>query len=187
MTLTHSDVAPDIETPPGEYRCILADPPWLERGSGKVKRGADRHYPLLNTPDIIRVMLTAPQWRPCTEGCHLWLWVTNNFLPDGLHVMKALGFRYVTNAAWAKDRIGLGQYLRGQHEILLFGVRGRLRSSSRSTSSLLGGRQLPRGAHSAKPEAGHVAAEQVSPGPRVEFFARQRRDGWDAFGNEVAS
>ncbi len=176
-----------MPTERGEYRCILADPPWLERGGGKVKRGADRHYPLLKTPDIIRVMLTAPQWRPCPQGCHLWLWVTNNFLEDGLHVMKALGFRYVTNAVWAKDRIGLGQYLRGQHELLLFGVMGRLSASSRSQSTLLGKGILPRGRHSAKPDDTLATVEQVSPGPRVEFFARERRAGWDAFGNEVAA
>lgn len=184
--LRASDIAPDIPTPPGEYRCLLADPPWLERGGGKVKRGADRHYPLLKTPEIVRVMVTATQWRPAKDA-HLWMWVTNNFLEDGLHVMKALGFRYVTNAVWAKDRVGLGQYLRGQHELLLFGVRGRLAGRSRTTSSLLGGDRLPRTRHSEKPEWGHIAAEQVSPGPRVEFFARTRREGWDAFGNEVAS
>jgi len=187
MTLTLTDIAPDIETPEGEYRCILADPPWQERGGGKIKRGADRHYPLLKTPDIIRVMLTAPQWRPCAAGCHLWLWVTNNFLEDGLHVMKALGFRYVTNAVWAKARMGLGQYLRGQHELLLFGVMGRLNGEARAQPTLIGGDRVHKTTHSKKPQESYEAIERVSPGPRVEFFARQRRDGWDAFGNEVAA
>lgn len=186
MTLSHTNIAPDMPTPDGEYRCILADPPWNESGGGVIKRGADRHYPLLKTPDIIRVMLTAEQWKPAKDA-HLWLWVTNNFLEDGLHVMKALGFRYVTNIAWAKDRMGLGQYVRGQHELMLFGVRGRLMGQSNTVSSLLGGGLLRRSEHSKKPDIQYLAIEQVSPGPRVEFFARRRRDGWDAFGNEVAA
>lgn len=162
----------------GGYRCILADPPWEERGGGR--RGAQEHYPLLKTPDVIRVMLTAPCWRPA-RAAHLWLWVTNNFLEDGLLVMHALGFRYVTNACWAKDRFGLGQYLRGQHELLLFGVRGSL-SAVESAPSLI---TAPRTRHSEKPSASYVLAETVSPGPRLEMFSRRHRAGWDVWGNEV--
>jgi len=183
MTSSPTEQAPDMSSQ-GTYSCLLADPPWHESGGGKCKRGADRHYPLLKTPDIIRVMLSADSWRPAPNA-HLWLWVTNNYLPDGLHVMKALGFRYVTNAVWAKDRMGLGQYLRGQHELLLFGVRGRLRGASKVTPSLLGGGLLRRTKHSKKPEMAYAAIEQVSPGPRVEFFARSLREGWDSWGNEV--
>ena len=163
------------------YKCILADPPWLERGGGKIKRGADKHYPLLKTHEIIETMLRAEVWTP-DINCHLWLWVTNNFLKDGLEVMKALGFRYVTNLVWVKDRVGLGQYLRGQHELLLFGVRGRLASESRSTPSVI---VAPRTKHSAKPEESFSVIESVSPGPRLEMFAREQRDGWDSFGYEL--
>jgi len=169
------------------YKCLLADPPWTETGGGKIKRGADRHYPLLKTHEIIEVMLSAPQWRPDPSGAHLWLWVTNNYLEDGLFVMKALGFRYVTNAVWAKTRMGLGQYLRGQHELLLFGVRGRQPAMIRNRPTLIGKKLLPRTEHSRKPDEAHAMIEAVSPGPRVEFFARRPREGWDAFGNEVES
>lgn len=175
------------------YKCISADPPWLERGGGKCKRGADRHYPLLKTHDVIRVMLSAPQWNPDPAGCHLWLWVTNNYLLDGLHVMKALGFRYITNLAWGKVKErdsgelfvqqGLGQYLRGSHELCLFGVMGMQPALSRSESSflLLDERQK----HSAKPAEAYARMEAISEGPRLEMFARQDRPGWDVFGNEV--
>lgn len=70
-----------------KYRCITLDPPWNERGGGKIKRGADAHYPLLKTPDIVRVILQATVWHP-SDNCHLWLWVTDNFLEDGLFVMR---------------------------------------------------------------------------------------------------
>jgi N6-adenosine-specific RNA methylase IME4 len=164
-----------------EYRCILADPPWLERGGGKIKRGADRHYPLMHTPEIAKMMFRSGVWAPAAD-CHLWLWVTNNFLRHGLGLMETLGFRYVTNAVWVKDCMGLGQYLRGQHELLLFGVRGRLPSQSRSQSTLI---RAPRREHSRKPDEAYEVIEAVSPGPRLEMFARTKRPGWDAWGMET--
>lgn len=163
------------------YRCIMADPPWQERGGGRVKRGADRHYGLLSTPEIVKVMVRSPKWAPAPD-CHLWLWVTNNYLEDGLGVMEALGFRYVTNAVWCKDKIGLGQYLRGQHELLLFGVRGRLAGLSRARSTVI---FAPRTEHSRKPDQAYELAEAVSPGPRLEMFARRGREGWDSWGDQA--
>lgn len=116
------------------------------------------------------------------ENAHLYLWVTNNFLKDGLWVMEQLGFRYVTMLTWAKDRIGLGQYFRGQTEQLLFGVRGRLPAQVRTQTTLI---TAPRRKHSEKPDRAFEVIEAVSPGPRLEMFARTQRPGWDAWGNEV--
>lgn len=82
----------------GFYQTIMADPPWLERGSGQCKRGADRHYSLMKTRDICAL----PVARWAAPSAHLYLWVTNNFLPDGLEVMWAWGFRYVTKIDWYK-------------------------------------------------------------------------------------
>lgn len=165
------------------YRMIMADPPWLERGAGKIKRGADRHYGLMNTDDIIDTMRGADKWAPA-EDCHLWLWVTNNFLADGLRVMDALGFRYVTNLAWIKDRMGLGQYLRGQHELCLFGVKGAaMMPDKRNVPSAVF--FCPRAAHSRKPEYVVSFLERVSPSPRLEMFARAPRFGWDVWGNQT--
>jgi N6-adenosine-specific RNA methylase IME4 len=165
------------------YRMIMADPPWLERGAGQCKRGADRHYDLMKTDDIIDLMRDADKWNPA-EDCHLWLWVTNNFLPDGLRMMDALGFRYVTNLAWIKDRMGLGQYLRGQHELCLFGVRGSaMMPDKRNVPSAVF--FCPKGEHSRKPEYVVSFLERVSPGPRLEMFARAPRDGWDVWGNQT--
>jgi N6-adenosine-specific RNA methylase IME4 len=98
------------------YRCILADPPWPHHGGGN--RGAQEHYPLLEVQHIAPIMTNTPEWRPYPD-CHLWLWVPNNWLPAGLRVMAELNFRYVTNLVWVKDKIGLGHYLRGKHELLL--------------------------------------------------------------------
>lgn len=166
-----------------EYRTILADAPWNERGGGKIKRGADRHYPLMKKAEIIRTMMEAPCWRPC-GSCHLYLWVTNNHLRDGLCVMAALKFRYITNVVWVKDRIGLGQYFRGRHELLLFGVKGRamMPDTADMWPSVI---EEARREHSRKPEQAYRLIEATSPGPRLEMFARHQRDGWDSWGNEI--
>jgi N6-adenosine-specific RNA methylase IME4 len=172
-----------IELPTKRYTTIYADPPWPEYGGGKIKRGADRHYPLMPVKDIIAL----PVQSIAEDNAHLYLWVTNNYLPAGLEVMKAWGFQYKTMITWVKDKFGLGQYFRGQTEHLLFGVRGSL-----PYKTIDGKRQqgvtvihAPRGLHSAKPEEFRQIIERVSYPNYIELFARQRASGWDAWGNEV--
>ncbi len=111
--------------------------------------------------------------------------MTNNHLKDAEFVMEALGFRYITMVTWAKDRIGLGQYRRGQTEHALFGVMGRLPALVKTESTLVGKGIIPRGRHSEKPADFYKEVELVSPGPRLEMFAREPRKGWDVWGNEV--
>jgi len=164
----------------------------------------------MKTPAIRELLFTEliSSERIDLKACHLWLWTTNNFLVDGLEVMRFLGFRYINNVAWVKarqeretraptlygegwllQRIGLGQYFGGQHELLLFGVRGTLPAfwhyadcrMSRPGTVLL----APRGEHSEKPVEQYDIIRRVSPGPRLEMFARKRVEGWDAWGNEV--
>jgi len=111
-----------IKFPNKKYNIIYADPPWNEQGGGKIKRGADRHYKLMKTKDIKNL----PVSNLADETCWLFLWVTNNYLKDGLEVMEHWSFDYVTNLVWAKNSIGLGYYFRGQHEICLFGKKGQM-------------------------------------------------------------
>ena len=125
------------------YHTILLDPPWMESGGGKIKRGADRHYSLLKAPDILAAILQSGVWRPAPD-CHLYCWVTNNHLKDGLWLVKALGFRYITLLTWAKDRFGLGQYFRGQTEHMIFAVKGRLSSQVKNETTLLASGMLSR-------------------------------------------
>jgi N6-adenosine-specific RNA methylase IME4 len=168
---------------------LLADPPWWEHGGGKSKRGADRHYPLMKTKDIVDLEVRGlPVSQVVADDAHIYLWVTNNFLPDGLKVMEAWGFRYVTCITWTKDKIGLGQYFRGKSEQLLFGVRGKTLYQTLPDGKRAQGVtsvEAPRGRHSAKPEVFREMIERVSPGPYLELFARVRAPGWDAWGNEV--
>lgn len=203
------------------FRCLLSDPPWPERGAGKSKRGADRHYPVAKVRDIPDIIRGSGLHRPA-EHAHHWMWTTDNYLADALWVLDVLGWRYVRTAVWVKAaaplfevitdamligrggllsmediarnivaalklQIGLGQYLRGSHELLLFAVRGKgqhpsVRTDDRSRSSVIYGRRTK---HSRKPESAYELVEAISKGPRVELFARSGRPGWTSWGNEA--
>ena len=169
------------------YKTVVLDPPWNERGGGKYKRGADKHYPLMKTPDIIRTIYNCEYWGKIEENAHMYMWVTNNFLPEGLKVIDALGFRYVTNFVWVKDKIGLGQYFRGQHELCLFATRGKKPTAPRTENKTLASvLHSPRTKHSRKPPSSYELIEQRSQGHYLELFAREPQgENWTVWGNEV--
>ena len=167
------------------YKTIYADPPWMERGGGKIKRGADAHYALMKTEEIMALpvrQLADP------DGCHLYLWTTNNFLPDAFKVLEAWGFHYVTMITWFKDKQGLGQYYRGITEHCIFA-----RTANTLPYKIIDGKRqqgitgfyAPKGEHSQKPEEMRRMIERVSYGPYLEMFARSAHHGWDVWGNEV--
>lgn len=181
----------DPNAPTTRYQCIVADPPWLEQGGGN--RGANAHYSIMSTPAIARTMLQSPMWRP-HSSCHLWLWTTSNFLVDAMAVIDRLEFRYVRDFIWVKTEAdepsaeedlqqGLGQYARGSHELCLLAVRGAAMLPDVAPKSVI---FAPRTRHSAKPEKAFTHwFERVSPGPRLEMFARASRFGWDAWGDQA--
>lgn len=169
-----------------KYKTIYADPPWMERGGGKIKRGADRHYPLMKTKDIIALPvreLIHP------DGGHLYLWTTNNFLPDALQVVKAWGFEYVTMITWLKDGQGLGQYYRGITEHCIFATTPKRLPYKRDENGKrmqgVTGFGAIRTEHSRKPDDMRRMIERVSYAPRIELFARAQCSGWDVWGDEV--
>lgn len=174
-----------------KYHTIYADPPWMERGGGKIKRGADRHYPLMDTEEIMALDVKSI----AADDCWLYLWVTNNFLQDGLDVMKAWGFKFKTVIAWVKVKdgklqIGLGQYFRGASELCLFGTKGHLPYKTDENGKRMQGVTAilaERTRHSKKPPEMRAMIERVSYGPFVELFAREPHPGWDVWGNEVES
>lgn len=182
-----------------KFKTIYADPPWTETGGGKIVRGAQRHYSLMHTEDICNLSLEAPaKWyhnlhvrQIAEENSHLYLWVTNNKLLDGLRVVSEWGFEYKTLITWAKDRFGLGQYYRGQTEHCIFAVRGVLPYRTNDNGKRAQGRTMidgfdaPRTEHSVKPEVMRKWIEEVSHPPYIELFARRSMPGWDTWGNEV--
>ena len=174
-----------------KYRTIYCDPPWMETGGGVIKRGADRHYPLMKTKDIMA--LDVPSI--ADENCHLYMWVTDAFLEDGIKIMKAWGFKRKRTIVWGKVnhgviQTGLGQYFRGSTELCLFGTRGHLPYKVNKDGKRCQGRTLilgPRTIHSKKPEEMRKMIEVVSYPPYIELFAREKHSGWDVWGNEVES
>ena len=173
--------------PDKKFRTVLIDPPWNQRGGGKIKRGADRHYGLMKEKEIQNAI--DEQISECMEkNAHMYMWVANNHLPEAIRIIENLGFKYITNIVWAKSRFGLGRYFRGQHEICLFATRGRgwgVRSEANNVSSLLGKSLISPTRHSAKPQEMYDLIEARSQGPYLELFARNTRPGWSSWGDEI--
>ena len=167
------------------YEIIYADPPYMERGGGKSKRGADRHYSLMKTNDIKDIWADIED--KVSDDSFLFLWVTDNFLQDGLDIMGTWGYTYKRTFVWVKDSFGLGFYARGQHEILLLGLKGK---PSRSKASFAKEKQVyssvvfaDKQEHSKKPEEFYRIIESFKTEREskcLELFARNTREGWDS-------
>ena len=175
----------DIYSTNEKFKTIYLDPPWEEKGGGKIKRGADRHYQLMNIKDIAKLPIKD---LADENGCHLYMWVTNNFLEKGLSLLKDWGFEYITLITWNKDRIGLGQYYRGITEHCIFAS-----TKKRLPYKIIDGKRQQgltgffeaKTIHSKKPQKMRELIEKVSYEPRIELFARETFKGWDSWGNEL--
>lgn len=174
-----------------KFRTVVADPPWqFQNRTGKVAPEHKRlnRYPTMNLDDIKKF----PVSEVVADKAHLYLWVPNALLPEGLEVLKAWGFEYKTNIIWEKvrkdgfpDGRGVGFYFRNVTEILLFGVKGdnnRTLDPARSQVNLV--RSMKR-EHSRKPDEMIDIIQSCSPGPYLEMFARGHRDGWTLWGNQA--
>jgi N6-adenosine-specific RNA methylase IME4 len=187
------DVAPLEATPlphtAGGWSCVYADPPWrFTNRTGKVApehRRLDR-YDTMTAPEIAAL----PVADVAADNAHLYLWVPNALLPEGLAVMQGWGFRYVSNLVWAKrrkdggpDGRGVGFYFRNVTELILFGVRGSMRTldPARRQVNMI---ETVKREHSRKPDEAYELIEACSPGPYLEMFARYPREGWSAWGAE---
>ena len=176
-----------------KYKTIYADPPWqFQNRTGKVAPEHKRlkRYETLSLAEIKRL----PVSEVSDEKSHLYLWVPNALLPEGLEVMKAWGFEYKTNLIWEKvrgdgqpDGRGVGFYFRNVTEILLFGIHGtgnRTLHAGRSQVNLI--RSMKR-EHSRKPDEFIPLIEACSQSPYLELFARGSRRGWDMWGDQAVA
>jgi N6-adenosine-specific RNA methylase IME4 len=176
----------------GAFATILIDPPWrFQNRTGKMAPEHRRlhRYRTMTVEEIATMPVAAHARNPS----HLYLWVPNALLVEGLRVMEAWGFRYKTNLVWYKvrgdggpDGRGVGFYFRNVTELLLFGVKGSLRTlkPGRTQVNLLATRKRE---HSRKPQEVYRIIEACSPGPYLELFARERVAGWTSWGDEVDS
>lgn len=175
-----------------KFGTILIDPPW--RFTNRTGKIAPEHRRLHRYPTMSFAEIAAlPVGEVGDEQSHLYMWSPNALLLEALQIMKAWGFTYKTNIVWYKvrkdggpDGRGVGFYFRNVTELLLFGVKGRLRTlkPGRTQVNIIVTRKEE---HSKKPEGIYDIIEECSPGPFVELFARQRMTGWTAWGNEVDS
>jgi N6-adenosine-specific RNA methylase IME4 len=165
----------------GNYSVIYADPPW-EDDFGHSGRDTKLHYPTM-TLDKIKAL---PIESISTDDAVLYLWALPHMIPKALEVVEAWGFEYRTQMIWGKDKIGLGEWVRQQHEVLLIGRRGAFPpppTAVRSPSLVI----APRGKHSAKPDVFAELIERFYPDlPKIELFRRgPSRNGWSSWGNEA--
>ncbi len=169
---------------------ILADPPWrFQNRTGKMAPEHKRlnRYPTLSLDEIKEI----PVHLAANNNSHLYLWVPNALLKEGLEVMGAWGFKYKSNLIWHKvrkdggpDGRGVGFYFRNTTEIILFGVRGSMRTlqPGRSQVNIIRSQKQE---HSRKPDELYDIIENCSSGPYLELFARGIRKGWNVFGNQA--
>jgi N6-adenosine-specific RNA methylase IME4 len=158
--------------PTGPFQVVVADPPW------QYDTGSSLPYPTMAIDEIkaMRVSDIAD------ENATLWLWTTNAHLPVAFDVVVAWGFEYKTLLTWVKDRMGTGEWLRGQTEHCILAARGKPVFLHGSDGTAL---EAARREHSRKPEEFYALVEKACPGSRVELFARQQRAGWQAYGSDV--
>ena len=172
------------------FATVLADPPWqFKNRTGKIAPEHKRlsRYPTMTLQEIKEIPVEAI----VKDTAHLYLWVPNAMLADGLQVMEHWGFTYKTNLIWYKirkdggpDRRGVGFYFRNVTEMILFGVRGknaRTLQPGRIQENIISTRKRE---HSRKPDEQYEIIEACSPGPYLELFARGPRKGWQVWGNQ---
>ena len=172
----------------GHFGTILADPPW--RFTNRTGKMAPEHKRLSRYATMsLQEIMELPVAQLAAPRSHLYLWVPNALVLEGLEVMKRWGFEYKTNIIWHKvrkdggpDGRGVGFYFRNVTELVLFGTRGQLRTLSpgrRQVNIILSRKRE----HSRKPDELYDVIERCSPAPYLELFARHRRDGWSQWGD----
>ena len=160
------------QLPTGPFQVIVADPPW------RYDSGNSLPYPTMDIEEIKAM----PVRDIAADDAVLWLWTTNAHLRVAFDVVEAWGFEYRTLLTWVKDRMGTGEWLRGQTEHCLLAVKGRPVFLHGNYTTVL---QAARREHSRKPEEFYALVEATCPGGKVELFCRQMREGWRSFGNQT--
>lgn len=176
---------------PERFRTVLADPPWrFQNRTGKMAPEHRRlnRYGTMSLDEIMEL----PVAQVVGARAHLYLWVPNALILEGLEVMRRWGFTYKTNMVWYKTRKdggpdgrGVGFYFRNVTELVLFGIRGknnRTLRPGRTQTNIIVSRKRE---HSRKPDEQYDVIERCSPGPYLEMFARHEREGWTQWGNEL--
>ena len=174
----------------GKFGTILADPPWeFQNSTGKIapKHKRLKRYNTMKIEDIKALPIT----RLAAEKSHLYLWVPNAFIKEGIEVMEEWGFKYKTNIVWHKirkdggpDGRGVGFYFRNTTELVLFGVKGKKARTLKPGRTQVNIIRTRKREHSRKPDELYKIIEKCSWGPYLELFARGKRKKWTSWGNQ---
>jgi len=164
----------------GKYDIIYADPPWRYEFSETESRAIENQYPTMTLEDIKNIQV------PCEDNAVLFLWATAPKLTEALEVMEAWGFLYRTCHSWDKEKNGMGYWFRGQHELLLLGVKGK-HAAPLPENRFSSVYKEARGRHSQKPDYYYSMIERMFPDETyLEMFARQKHsDKWEVWGNQI--
>ena len=174
-----AQVKETLQMPVTEFGLIYADPPWRYDFSNTQNRDIENHYPTMTTEDICNMQV------PAAKDCVLYMWATAPKLIEAMQVIKAWGFEYKTHLIWDKETIGMGYWFRGQHELLMVATRGSVSppESSLRISSVFREKKTQ---HSRKPHEFYNHFETWYPElTKVELFARNDREGWYSWGNQL--
>ena len=169
----------DINNIPEKFDIIYADPPWRYDFAETSNRKIENQYTTMDNNDIANMKV------PAKDNCVLFMWATAPKLIEALDVMKAWGFTYKTHAVWDKQKIGMGYWFRGQHELLMVGVKGKF-SPPDSTIRISSVIKEERSQHSKKPDsiADYIDLAYYNKS-KIELFCREPRTGWYSYGNQI--
>lgn len=168
-----------IETlshPNGLYHVLVVDPPWQyeKEASAKDMRGRPK-YPTMPIEEILALEI------PAEDDAVLWLWTTNSFMHEAYHIAEAWGFTPKTILTWVKDRMGMGDWLRGKTEHCILAVRGDVAVRLTNQTTVL---EAPLREHSRKPDEFYALVDALCVGKKIDIFSREKREGWDQWGGE---
>jgi len=165
-----------------KYQIIYIDPPWSYRNKktgGSMKSGSVTKYPTMSIEEIKAL----PIHNIASKNSALFLWATTPLLPEAFEVMKHWGYQYKTMLYWRKIMsLGMGFYFRGQVEQILVGIKGKVKAFRIQKANIIQTKSLR---HSQKPEEFRKLIELIDLKPRIELFAREKTEGWDAIGNDI--
>jgi N6-adenosine-specific RNA methylase IME4 len=174
----------------GVFRTFVADPPW-QYGNTSTRGAAQNHYDTMTIEELCAIDFVRES---AAEQAHLYLWTTAGHLPQAFEVMESWGFEYKTYLVWVKPQMGMGNYFRVSTELVLFGIKGGMRTQVRDVKNWF---EAKRGKHSSKPTEFHDLVQRSSPGPYLELFSRctasqmltgctcsKCRLGWTVWGNQ---
>jgi N6-adenosine-specific RNA methylase IME4 len=184
--LRHQNLLASSVSLNGKYQIIYADPPWRYEHPISISREVENQYPTMELEDICALEVNEQTIQQLSDkDSILFLWSTTPMTKKSLTVMESWGFEYRTNMVWIKPSIGMGQWVRQRHELLMIGVKGEMPTpmGENKPDSVI---EAAREEHSKKPNIVYNLIEKMYPGfKKIELFAREQHSGWDAWGNEV--